>query len=441
MKKKLIYPLLVCTMLSCSACSQTEKNAKNEVTVEEIPTNDAQKAAVENTAESTVNTKVDETVEITTDESCVAEQPSDIQIDMQTVENEITSEDGTVLLNKSYTYPIVTIAGNPEAAAKINADIQEKIDSFNADTSSADYAKEDLAFYLENADDSFIPYDESLTYEAKRSDSNVISFVITYYAYTGGAHGNIGSHTVNYNPNSGDEIAFSDLSDTPEQFRADTLAYNQKLAASEGYVERLYSPEMATIEELEPGLYSEYSWYLSTSGLVFISDPYALGPYAAGTIEFIIPYADLAQMGFKEEYAYTGNLIVELQDGASYTLDINGDGAEDTVRFYTESTYDDEGNYAESTHFIINDTDLLQGNDTDLTETFRNYAWGGYTLYDLDETDATIELVFYSFEYVDDEYVTYSNLYRYDKDAALTYLGKVEGKVSNPLVDTNNLIR
>ncbi|MBQ6807442.1 MAG: hypothetical protein IJO97_08435, partial [Lachnospiraceae bacterium] len=133
MKKKLIYPLLVFTLLSCSACSQTEKNAKNEVTVEEIPTNDAQKATVENTAESTVNTKVDETVEITTDESCVAEQPSDIQIDMQTVENEITSEDGTVLLNKSYTYPIVTIAGNPEAAAKINADIQEKIDSFNAD--------------------------------------------------------------------------------------------------------------------------------------------------------------------------------------------------------------------------------------------------------------------------------------------------------------------
>ena len=433
MKKKLIYPLLVCTMLSCSACSQTEKNAKNEVTVEEIPTNDAQKAAVENTAESTVNTKVDETVEITTDESCVAEQPSDIQIDMQTVENEITSEDGTVLLNKSYTYPIVTIAGNPEAAAKINADIQEKIDSFNADTSSADYAKEDLAFYLENADDSFIPYDESLTYKAKRSDSNVISFVITYYAYIGGAHGNIGSHTVNYNPNSGDEIAFADLSDNPAQFRADTLAYNQKLAASEGYVERLYSPEMATIEELEPVLYSEYSWYLSTSGLVFISDPYALGPYAAGTIEFIIPYADLAQMGFKEDYAYTGNLMIKVQDGSSYTLDINGDGKEDTIQFYSKQLYK-KGNV---THLVINDTDLLQESDPELVETFRDeYAGWGYALYDLDATDETIELVFYSRE----SNFMYSNFYRYDKDATLTYLGKVRGSVNNPCVDTDNLI-
>lgn len=441
MKKKLIYPLLVFTLLSCSACSQTEKNAKNEVTVEEIPTNDAQKATVENTAESTVNTKVDETVEITTDESCVAEQPSDIQIDMQTVENEITSEDGTVLLNKSYTYPIVTIAGNPVAAAKINADIQEKIDSFNADTSSADYAKEDLAFYLENADDSFIPYDESLTYEAKRSDSNVISFVITYYAYTGGAHGNIGSHTVNYNPNSGDEIAFSDLSDTPEQFRADTLAYNQKLAASEGYVERLYSPEMATIEELEPVLYSEYSWYLSTSGLVFISDPYALGPYAAGTIEFIIPYADLAQMGFKEEYAYNGNFIIELQNGSSYTKDINGDGTDDTIRFYTETSYDAESNYIESNHLIINGTDLLQENASEHEKPFRNYAWEAYGLYDLDETDKTIELVFYSSELVGEEYFTFSHIYRYDEDASLTYLGKLKGRAVNPLTDTNNWIR
>ena len=43
----------------------------------------------------------------------------------------------------------------------------------------------------------------------------------------------------------------------------------------------------------------------SPDGLVFISNPYELGPYVAGMIEFTIPYQDLENMGLNQEYWYT----------------------------------------------------------------------------------------------------------------------------------------
>ena len=158
MKKKLLYPLLVCTMLSFSACGQSEKVEKTEVTVEEIPESEdaISESETSDTKAADTETQESETTssEAATDNLDTSEQSSDVQIEMKTAEDNVTDEDGTVLLVKSYTYPIVTIAGNEAAAEKINADIQAKIDAFVADTSSADYAKEDRQFRLDSGDES-----------------------------------------------------------------------------------------------------------------------------------------------------------------------------------------------------------------------------------------------------------------------------------------------
>lgn len=441
MKKKLVYTLLACTILSCSACGQTEKIEKTEVTIEEIPENGNKEIVSESVATDT-ETPESETPSAgtTTDAPATSEQSSDIQIEMKKAENKVTDEDGTVLFVKSYTYPVVTIAGNEVAAEKINADIQAKIDAFVSETSAVDYAKEDRQFRLDSGDDSFMEYTEDISYSTARADSNVISFVITNYAYTGGAHGNYGSDGINYNANTGEVINFSELSDDAEKFHTDTLAYLQKLAATDAYQERFYTPDTALSGDLEAALYEDGKWYLSTTGLTFVADPYVLGPYAAGTIEFVIPYDALTEMGLKEEYAYSGNLTIKLQDGDSYTLDINGDGQDDTIQFYTESTTDTDGNYADWVHLMINGNDLSQGSNNELNESFQHYAWSGYTLYDLDETDSTIELVFYSYEEENEQIITCSHFYRYEKDEALTYLGKIQGDISNPTVHADNLL-
>ncbi|MDD6812610.1 MAG: DUF3298 and DUF4163 domain-containing protein [Lachnospiraceae bacterium] len=440
MKKKIVCALFACTMLSLSACGQTDKMEKQDVTIEKIPEQETSENVSENSAEVAGNTSTTEqTAEDTTEDTCEFEQSDNIKIEMKTVENTEKDSDGTVLLVKSYTYPIVTIDGNEAAAEKINADIQTRIDSYLADDSISGYAKEDRAMRLDDGDDSFMEYTEDLGFEATRSDSNVISFKTTYYSYAGGAHGNYGSTGINYNTHTGDVIAFSDLSKDAAQFRADTLAYNRKLASTEGYVERLYSPDVALGEELETTLYADNKWYLSTAGLTFISDPYALGPYAAGMIEFTIPYKDLKEMGLKEEYCYAGRTIIKLPDGSSYTLDLNGDRQDDEIKFQSEYTEDEDGNFISDVTLTINGADLSH-TDEETIDTFEDYAWAGYTLYDLEKTDDTIELVFYSSDMENEEYIVYSNFYRYGKDGRLTYLGKIKGDVSNPILDTSSLL-
>lgn len=440
MKKKIVCALFACAMLSLSACGQSDKVEKQDVTIEKIPERETPENGSGESTEAAENTdSAEQAAEDTTEDTFELEQSDNIKIEMKTVENTEKDSDGTVLLVKSYTYPVVTIEGKEAASEKINADIQTRIDAYLADESISGYAKEDRAMRLDDGDNSFTGYSEDLGFEAIRSDSNVISFKTTYYSYAGGAHGNYGSTGINYNTRTGDVIAFSDLSENATQFRTDTLAYNRKLASTEGYVERLYSPDVALGEELETTLYADNKWYLSTAGLTFISDPYELGPYAAGMIEFTIPYKDLKEMGLKEEYGYAGRTIIKLPDGSSYSLDLNGDGQEDEVKLQTEYAEDTDGNFITDVTLTINGTDLSH-TDEETAEAFEKYAWNGYTLYDLEAADDTIELVFYSSDMENDEYIIYSNFYRYGKDGKLTYLGQLKGDAGNPSLDTSSLL-
>lgn len=214
----------------------------------------------------------------------------------------VTAEDGTELYTNICNYPTVEIDGNPEAAELINADIMERVDAFKNSSEIQRAAKEDYELYPEY----FNSYGDWLFIGAPRADTDVISLVMEYESYSGGAHGNLVNVAVNYDPNTGDILSFSDLSDNVAQFRINTLEYNQKTAATEEYAESLFTTDSITNGELENVLYAEDKWYFSDEGLVFISDPYMLGPWAAGTIEFTIPYEELVGLGMKEIYNQPG---------------------------------------------------------------------------------------------------------------------------------------
>lgn len=234
-----------------------------------------------------------------------SENPARISITFETIENNDTAEDGTSIYTSAISYPVVSIEGNAAAAEKINADIKARVDAFQADTLTLDAAREN--YQLEAALGSEYPfpgYYSDMGFTVARSDNNVISFTGSFSNYSGGAHGNYNSFGINYNTKSGERISFSELGKDPETFYADTLTFNKELAATQSYQERMFGN---SIEDLETVLYADEKWYLSTDGLVFISNPYELGPYVSGMIEFIIPYADLEAMGLDEEYLYTGN--------------------------------------------------------------------------------------------------------------------------------------
>lgn len=302
---KLICAAAMSTLLICSACGRQDDNAAddNNNTVTEGLTTDTNGSGQSDDTSQSGDAIQDNGIG-TPNESDQNDslQSGDITIDMETVEDSDTAEDGTILYSMSYVQPTVTIPGNDSASEKINADIQTRIDSFNSDDTLRNEAKEFYDETLTDADYIFNEYSETLDFEAMRSDTNVISFITTIYSYAGGTHGDYGRFGINYNSQTGELIAFDELSEDADKFHNDTLAYNRELAQTDEYKERMFTEDFIGEDELENVLYADEKWYLSNEGLVFISNPYELGPYAAGVIEFVIPYDALGEMGLKEGY-------------------------------------------------------------------------------------------------------------------------------------------
>ena len=442
MKKKFIYAALASVMLLCSACgkqdsAQNNETITNENAVESSNTVNATTTNTDTNASTDSGTTDANASENNTDSNAQSsdntEQSISVSIDLQTEENNETAEDGTPIYTSVIIYPVVSIEGNESAAEKINADIQSRVDAFRADTMVLDMAKEGYEYTLtEESEYPFSGYESDLDFTVTRADSNVISFAVTYFEYAGGAHGNYMTIGVNYSPLTGELIDFAELSENADSFHADTLAFIQELANSESYQERLF-PDIPT-EELESALYADEKWYFSTSGLVFISDPYMLGPYASGTITFTIPYLDLEEMGLKEEYRYEGNLTVELRDGDSYTIDINGDGNEDTIELYTSYDENADGTGDFFPHLIINDIDITQGYNEELSRLLT--PWPTVALYDMNENDDTIEIAITLTQTNEatgaaDFITTY--FFRYENDGSVSSAGMTRGDATDPI--------
>lgn len=444
-RRRLVCALLLCAALGCTACG---KNTTGSGTAEDALPDESGQPDDDSTA-GTADLSVENTTENTEadgsaagNDTYVNSVTSGIDIQMRTEEDNKTTENGTVYYSRWAEYPVVTMEGNPEAAGKINADIRARVDACKANTETETWAEE-LLQDMEDPD--FIPlgYSDGLTFQTVRADSSVISFRLLYETYSGGAHGNQTARGANYNARTGELIAFSDLSDDPVAFREDTLAYNQQLAQTESYAMRMFSADDVTNGSLESVLYADDAWYLSTTGLVFMSDPYALGPYAAGLIEFIIPYADLADMGLKESYAGTDRFVLKMQPRSTYTADLNGDGDDDTVLIYSETAEKEDGTAETIPCLIINDTDFAKEGAAGIQEQLRHFPdWAETALYDLQPEDAYIELVYVSYESgpTEEDYGYYSYFYRYTEDRTLVYLGKVKGDINDPTVRVDGLM-
>lgn len=360
-------------------------------------------------------------------------QTDRISIDWQTTEERDTAEDGTLLFLGSCYYPIVTIEGNEDAAAKINNDIRERLAAFEQDTSVRDFAREN--YVPENS--GFISYSRDFSFASRRADNNVISFETIDYFYAGGAHGNYTSIGINYNAQTGELIHFQELGENADAFRTDTFAYNRTLADTEPYLNQMYG--RPSDEELEAVLYAEDKWFLSTDGLTFISDTYALGPYSGGAIDFTIPYSELENMGLKEDYRYTGPLTLRLQSSLPVSMDLNGDGTEETLLTDTVYNASPETEDEFSGYLLINDIDVTNHNDK-LAKLLLDFPWAQCALYDLEPSDDTVEIAFITTEYIGEEEVPLftSYFFRYEttggakESCSITYLGLAEGYLLEP---------
>lgn len=353
---------------------------------------------------------------------------SSVSLNFYTEEQSTKLEDDTVLCTKKCVYPMVKIEDNEIAADKINADIQERVDSFHTDNDVFDIAQWDYQdIYANDPDLHFSGYSDELIFTAARADSKVISFLVTSQYYAGGAHGMDTYTGLNYDTQTGELIDFADLSENENAFAANTLTFLQSIASTAVYQGIMWKDG---IDDLQAVLYQDDRWYLSTSGLVFFSNPYELGAFSAGKIEFTVPYSDLVEIGFKEKYDSKETLTIRLQTEEVCSYDLNGDGRKEEIQFFM----DNMGSINTDVHFIIDGTDYAVEHQ-ELSGQFSDdkylSCWTECYLYDMDPTDDMTEIAF-QMDYIDDIITPYTFLYRYEGNGVLTCLGRIKGTITDP---------
>lgn len=376
-----------------------------------------------------------------------------VTVTFEKILDETKADDGTVIHVNSVQLPVVSIEGAEDIAEKINRDIAAYYDTFSADEAIS-MAKEDYAASLEEDGWNFIiSYCNSIYTEVTRMDDAVVSFEITYDEYTGGAHGNGGTVGRNYSTKTGELIAFDELSEDSEAFRA--VVHNDMfLLATESpaYQDKLFSSP--TKADLESILFRDEGWVFTLSGISFLVDPYVLGPYSSGEIHFRLPYEKAYDFGLKEAYRYTGNFVDERYYIYKYDhetfapivdstpdcyFDLDGDGTEEGLAFYGQVVDPEtaESRYA----FYIDGKDYGNVIDDELQNIKDNgYPETTYALYHADAPNGgvpAIAVLFTEFGEGEDENgdpLRYprSFIFGYTKEKGLYYMYWEEDFVTLP---------
>lgn len=221
------------------------------------------------------------------------------KVKLHRVEDELTSEDGHVLVSYAYDRPTVTIPGNQKAQKAVQASLDQLLEE------EVSYLQEELLplaqkNYQALGKDARSAQAE-LNLSVQRSDNAVISVLADEILDTGGAHGSDRRSGWNYDTQTGQQLTFQQLGDG---FRDTAIALvttqADQYAASlfEDYRNNISHVVLDGTENAETvyGYSAAISptFYMTDQSIVFISREYELQPYAMGVLEFALPYSDFS---------------------------------------------------------------------------------------------------------------------------------------------------
>ncbi|HVW82381.1 MAG TPA: RsiV family protein [Candidatus Paceibacterota bacterium] len=192
-------------------------------------------------------------------------------------------------------------AADKAAVALMAAGVQNAVAQFKSDTDYGSIIPADAAYIGLGQDGRKYTFDVS--YEATSSPTTV-SYIFSLYADTLGAHGNGTYLTYTFDAKTGAPLSLSDLFTISTNYVGFLSAYARAnlpavIAAHEGV-----SPDEVDSQMLDEGTAPDaanFQWfYLANGDLVLLFPPYAVAPYAAGTIELDIPLSQVT--GLKAGY-------------------------------------------------------------------------------------------------------------------------------------------
>jgi hypothetical protein len=134
-----------------------------------------------------------------------------------------------------------------------------------------------------------------LSFITKYNKDGIVSFYITVASYQGGAHGSIAIMSETFDLKEGTRITADTL------FIADEQTYTTRikdyiLAEMDERAQDDHSPYYENYPELLEATYNKENFVLTEDGLRVYFQVYDLAPYAGGSIQFDIPYSEIADI-------------------------------------------------------------------------------------------------------------------------------------------------
>lgn len=216
--------------------------------------------------------------------------------------------------------------------------------------------------YAEYGEESFRgPYVSEMEMFLRRADSQVLSVVESSYSYAGGAHGNSGFDSVNFDVQTGKEIPLEAvIKDKKKLLKVLEKELSEKypdLASWSGSMEEALQFYDAP---LDPEMKMEFTWTLDYDGVTFYFGHYEIAAYAAGLQQVTLSYYEYPEL---MEASYFINApkdyVIPLNDCWMLSdVDLTGDGTTDYVS--VERNYMDFTDVSESYNVTVNGNTYTQ---------------------------------------------------------------------------------
>ncbi|MBQ7076676.1 MAG: DUF3298 domain-containing protein [Lachnospiraceae bacterium] len=194
-----------------------------------------------------------------------------------------------------------------------------------------------------------------------RADEHVLSAHSTFSSYTGGAHGYGADYPVNFDVETGKRLEFKDVvKDLDAMYKLVEEKVREQYADSLDMFFNFESED--PFADFKSGEY-EQAFLIDYDGINVIYNPYDIAAYAAGQQVIKIPFKGNENL-FEEKY-FTDvpeSYVIEISENGDFTIDLDGDGTEETVSLWSE--YDMDSYQLNAICFYINNNEYKFENDT-----------------------------------------------------------------------------
>ncbi|MGI6034993.1 MAG: DUF3298 and DUF4163 domain-containing protein [Limnochordia bacterium] len=201
-----------------------------------------------------------------------AGEPGVVQVITKTVREDLDSIEIDLYI------PVIEGMTDKALQTKINRQLEDRIMSFSAELASE---AERSAEELKETNLPFRRYQAYTRFDVYGNDKDILSLPITFYQYTGGAHGLSFIESTNIDLESGKQLTLTDFLTGADRQEILMKAIREQIAAAE----EDYFPESLNLTALP----NEGDFYLEGDQLVVYYDSYEIAPYATGIPAFKIP--------------------------------------------------------------------------------------------------------------------------------------------------------